>query len=76
MGFCSVAQCIRHLMGQPLYCSAADAGVGERQAMVMAPPTTHDLAVSPCFHGLLGFPPQVFPITVSSLTSPQSTSLQ
>ena len=76
VGFCSVAQCIRHLMGQPLYCSAADAGVGERQAMVMAPPTTHDLAVSPCFHGLLGFPPQVFPITVSSLTSPQSTSLQ
>ena len=23
----SVVQCIRHLIGQPLYCSAADAGV-------------------------------------------------
>ena len=31
LGFYSVVQCIRHLMGQLLYCSAADAGVwGER----------------------------------------------
>ena len=27
MGFYSTVQCVRHLMGQPLYCSAADAGV-------------------------------------------------
>ena len=27
----------------------------EREAMVMAPPTTHDSAVSPCFHGCLAF---------------------
>ena len=35
-------------MGQPLYCSAADAGmcVG-REALVMAPPTTRDSAVLP-----------------------------
>ena len=31
LGFCSADECIRGLMGQPLYCSAADAGVwGER----------------------------------------------
>ena len=29
--------------------------------MVMAPPTTHDSAVSPCFHGCLAFPPEHFP---------------
>ena len=46
-------------MGQPLYCSAANAGYGEREAMVMAPPPMHDSAVLPCFHGCLGFlPPQ------------------
>jgi len=28
---------------------------GEREAMVMAPPPTHDSAVSPCFHGFLAF---------------------
>ena len=38
MGSCSVVQCIRHLMGQPLYCSAASAGVEGGEAMVMAPP--------------------------------------
>ena len=41
----SVVLCIRHLMGQPLYCSAADGRCGEREAMVMAPPSMHDLAV-------------------------------
>ena len=31
MGSCSVVQCLRHLMGQPLYCLGADAGVwGEK----------------------------------------------
>ena len=31
MGSYSVVQCVRHLMGQPLHCSAANAGVwGER----------------------------------------------
>ena len=41
----------RRLMDQPLYCSAADAGLWrEREVMVMAPPSMHDSAVSPCFH--------------------------
>ena len=39
MGSCSVVQCVSHLMGQPLYCSAVDAGLwGKREAVVMAPP--------------------------------------
>ena len=49
-----VVQCLRHLMGQPLYCSAVLA-CGEREVMVMAPPSTRDSAVSPCFHGCLAF---------------------
>ena len=54
VGSYSVAQCIQHLMGQPLYCSAADVGVcGEWEAMVMAVSPMHDSAVSPCFHGCL-----------------------
>ena len=55
------ALCISHLTGQPLYCSAADAGCGKRQAMVMAPPPMHDSAVSPCFHGCLTFLHRHFP---------------
>ena len=31
VGSYSVVQCIRHLIGQPLYCSAADAGVWEER---------------------------------------------
>ena len=48
LGSYSVVQCMGCLMGQPLYCSAADAGmcVG-REALVMAPPATRDSAVSP-----------------------------
>ena len=46
---------------------------GGREAMVMAPPTTHDSAALPCFHG---FPPQVFSNTISSLTSWRYVSLQ
>ena len=34
---------------------------GEREAMVMAPPTTCDSAVSPCFHGCLAFLHRHFP---------------
>ena len=68
---------IRCMMDQSLYCSAADTGVqGERETMVMAPPSMHDSAVLPCFHGCLAFPPQVFPITISSLMSPWSVSPQ
>ena len=34
---------------------------GEKEAMVMASPPTHDSAVSPCFHGCLAFFHQHFP---------------
>ena len=74
VGSYSVFQFIKHLMGQPLYCSAANAGVwGE--AMVMAPSSMHDSAVSPCFHGCLAFlywhfPPQ------SPLPHPLNPSLR
>ena len=45
-------------MGQPLCCSAAD---GMREAIVMAPPPTHDSAASPCFHGYGAFLHRHFP---------------
>ena len=62
VGSYSVVQYLRCLMGQPL-CSAAMLAFGEREAMVMASPTTRDSAVLPCFHGCLAvlhrhFPPQ------------------
>ena len=47
-------------MGQPLYCSAADAGMW-REAMVMAPSSMCDSGVSPCFHGCLAFLHRHFP---------------
>ena len=34
---------------------------GQREAMVMAPPSMHDSAVLPCFHGCLAFLHQHFP---------------
>ena len=55
VGSFSVTWFIRHLMGQPLYCSAARCWHVEKEAMVTAPPITHDSAVSPCFHGCLAF---------------------
>ena len=66
VGSYSVVQCIRCLMGQPVYCSAPMLACGEREAMVMAPPTMRDSVVSPCLHGFLAFlyrhfPPQSSP---------------
>ena len=63
VGSYSIVQCVRRLMGQPLYCSAADAGVWRERGLVMAPPPTRDSAVLPCLHGCLAFlhwhfPPQ------------------
>ena len=53
VGSYSVVQCIMCLMGQPLYCSAANAGMwGERGYGDGLP---CDSAVSPCFHGCLPF---------------------
>ena len=48
-------------MDQSVYCSAANAGCREREAMVMAPAPTHDSAVLPCFHGCLAFLHRHFP---------------
>ena len=61
MGSYSVVQCIRRLMGQPLYCSAADAGIWGERARVTAPPPMCDSAVSPCFHGCPAFFHRHFP---------------
>ena len=49
----AAVQCIRCLMGQPLYCSAVNAGMWEERGYGDGPP--HDSAVSPCFHGCLAF---------------------
>ena len=56
----SVVQCVRYLMGQPLY-SAANADMCGQRAYEVAPPTTCDSAVSPCFHGCLAFLHRHFP---------------
>ena len=48
--------------------------VGEREAMVMAPPPTHDSAVSPWFHGCLAFLHRHFPLQ-SPLSHPLGLSL-
>ena len=62
-------------MGQPLCCSAADAGCwpvdGERG---YAPPTMGDSAVLPCFHGCLAFLHRHFP-PQSSTSHPLDLSL-
>ena len=71
----SVVQGVRRLMGQSLCCSASDAGMwGERG---FSDGSIHYMWLSsiallpwlPCF------PPQAFPTTVSSLTSPPFASL-
>jgi len=71
-----VVQCVKHLMGQPLYCSAADAGVwGERGNGDGSTPYAWLSSIT-LLPWLPGFPPQAFPTTVSSLTSPLSISPQ
>ena len=71
--FYSVVRC---LMSQPLYCSAANAGMwGERGYGDGSNPYTWLSSIA-LYPWLPGFPPLAFPITVFSLTSPQSISLQ
>ena len=74
MGSYSIFQSVRHLMGQPLFCSAAHAGVWGREAMVMAPLPTCGSAVPPCFHGCLAFLHRHFP-PQSPLSHPLDLSL-
>ena len=79
VGSYSVVQGVSCLTGQPLYCSAADAGVcGEWEAMVVAVSPMHDSAVSPCFHGCLisstgishrALLPHILSICISALNS-------
>ena len=59
VGSYSVVQCIRHLMGQPLYCSAANAGMWGQRGFGDGSTPIHDLAVSPCFHGCWAFLPGI-----------------
>ena len=74
VGSGSVVQCIRRLMGQPLCCSSADAGLsGERGDGEGSTPYVwlSSIALLPW---LPSFLPQALPTSVSSLTSPQSIS--
>ena len=68
MGSYPVVQCVWHLMGRLSIVQLLMLTCGEREAMVMAPPSVHDSAVSPCFHGCLAFLHWHFP--------PRSTSSQ
>ena len=61
MGSYSVVQCIRCLMGQPLYCSAADDGLWGERGYSDGSTLMHDSAVSPCFHGCPAFLHRHFP---------------
>ena len=75
----TLVQCVKHLMVQPLYCSAAEAGVwGERGYGGGSTPYVwlSSIALLPW---LPGFPPQAFPTTFCSLitlpsVSPHSTA--
>ena len=84
VGSYSVVQCIRHLMGQPLYCSAADSGMWRERGYGDGSTPTCDSAVLPCFHGrcfqgcriglLIQFPhpPRAGPVILHSCFSPSS----
>nr|XP_020753576.1 gamma-aminobutyric acid receptor subunit gamma-3-like [Odocoileus virginianus texanus] len=63
---------VRGLKGQPLCCSAAGAGLWEREAKGMAPPYRLSSITLPPRRP--GFPPQAFPTTVSSHVSPGAVS--
>ena len=58
VGFCSVVQC---LMGHLSTLQLPVLGCGVRAVMVMIPPSTHDSAVLPCFHGCPAFLRRRFP---------------
>ena len=75
LGAYSVVQCLRRLTGQLLYCSALMLACGEREAMVMAPPSAHDSVVITMLPWLPGFPLLALLTTISSLTSPPPVSL-
>ena len=62
VGSYSLVQHVRRLMGQPLYCSAASAGVlQERGYGDDFTPYTWLSSILPCFHGCLAFFHRHFP---------------
>ena len=61
VGSYSVVQCIRHLMDQPLYCSAADARMWGERGYGTGSTLYDDPEVSPCFHGCPAFLHRHFP---------------
>ena len=60
VGSYSAVLSVRCLMGQPLYCSAANAGLWGKRGCGDGSTATHDSALSPCFHGCLAFPTGIF----------------
>ena len=64
------------LMGQPLCHSAAGAGVWGERGYGDGPTRYTGLHSIALFAWLPGFPPQAFPTTISSLTSPRYISLR
>ena len=76
VGSYSVVQCVWCLMGQPLYCSAEDAGMwGERDSGDGSTRLTW-LSCIILLPWLPGFSPWAFPTTIFSLTFPRSVSPQ
>ena len=61
MGSFSEFQCIKAFDGPASLLFSCRCWHLEKEAMVMAPPPTHDSAVSPCFHGCLAFLCRHFP---------------
>ena len=61
VGSYSVVQRARRLMGRPLACSAASAGLWRERGYGDGSTTMCDSAVSPCFHGCLAFLHRHFP---------------
>ena len=76
MGSYYVVQCVRHLMVQPLYCSAADAGLWGERGYGDVSTLYVWLSCIALLPWLPSFPPQAFPITISFFTSSRFISTQ
>jgi len=75
VGSYSIVQCVRHLMGQPLYCCCWCWCMGRQRYGDCSTPYAW-LSNITLLPWLPGFPPQAFPTTISFLTSPRSVSPQ
>ena len=60
MGSYSLVQCLRHLMGQPLYCSTVDVGLWGERGYSDGSTTYTWLSSIALLRWLPGFPPQAF----------------